>query len=71
MSKAQRARSALTLTVAAAICGAAFSVAEAQQPDFTGLWETYRPPQPQGQGRASGFGGARASLPLTEEGLRG
>ena len=42
------------------------SVAEAQ-PDFTGLWETYRAAS---QGRASGFGGPRAALPLTEEGRR-
>ncbi len=67
MSKESRARSAL-LTVALTVCGAAVSVVEAQQqPDFTGLWETYRGAS---QGRASGFGGARPSLPLTEEGRR-
>ena len=66
MSKEPRVRGSLRVTVAAALCIAALSVAEAQQPDFTGLWETYRGGQ---QGRASGFG-ARPSLPLTEEGRR-
>lgn len=61
-----RARCALILTAATA-CGAVLSVAEAQPPDFTGLWETYRDAS---QGRASGFGGPRAELPLTEEGRR-
>ena len=42
MPKQPRTRSALIVTVAATVCGAAVSVAEAQQPDFTGLWETYR-----------------------------
>lgn len=60
-----RARYSLLLTVAAA-CAATVCVAEAQQPDFTGLWETYR----DASGRASGFGGPRAELPLTEEGRR-
>ena len=67
MPNQPRSRSALIVTVAAALCGAAISVAEAQQPDFTGLWETYRDPS---QGRGSGFGGPRPSLPLTEEGRR-
>ena len=67
MPKQPRSRRALSLTVAAALCGAAISVAEAQQPDFTGLYETYRDAT---QGRATGFGGARPSLPLTEEGQR-
>ena len=67
MSKAPRAR-ALIVTVAATVCGAVMSVVEAQQrPDFTGVYETYRDPS---QGRASGFGGPRAGLPLTEEGKR-
>ena len=56
---------ALIVTVAATLCSAVVSVAAAQQPDFTGLWETYR-----GGPRASGFGGPRAALPLTEEGKR-
>ncbi|HSC16286.1 MAG TPA: hypothetical protein VLI71_14275 [Gammaproteobacteria bacterium] len=68
MSKRPRVRGALIVTVAATVSCAAVSVAEAQQPDFTGVWESYRAPQ--GQGRASGFGGARAGLPLTEEGQR-
>jgi hypothetical protein len=67
MSTEPRARSALILTVAAGVCAAVVSVAEAQQPDFTGLWESYRGGPP--QGRASGFGG-RPPLPLTEEGRR-
>ena len=65
MSKAQRACSALILTMAAT---AAISAVDAQQrPDFTGDYEGYRDPS---QGRASGFGGTRAALPLTEEGKR-
>jgi hypothetical protein len=59
-----RARYALILTFATA-CVAA--VADAQPPDFTGLWETYRDGS---QTRGSGFGGPRAELPLTEEGRR-
>jgi hypothetical protein len=43
------------------------SVAAAQPPDLTGLWETYRDGS---QTRGSGFGGPRAELPLTEEGRR-
>jgi len=68
MSKPPRALNALIVTVAATMCSTAISVAEAQQPDFTGLWESYRPPQAQGQGRGQGFG--RVALPLTEEGKR-
>ena len=68
MSKAPRACSALILTLAATAGAAAISVVEAQQkPDFTGVYEGYRDPS---QGRASGFGGPRAGLPLTEEGKR-
>jgi hypothetical protein len=70
MTKGSRARRALIMTAAVTICGAAVSVAEAQKPDFTGVYEMYRAPQGQGQGRASGFGGPRAALPLTEEGKR-
>ena len=65
MPKQPRARAALIVTVAT-ICGAASSVADAQQPDFTGVWEAYRAPQ----AGASGGRGARPSLPLTEEGRR-
>jgi hypothetical protein len=67
MSKDSHFRRALTATLAAAACAAAVAAAEAQPPDFTGIWETYRDPA---QGRASGFGGARPGLPLTEEGQR-
>ena len=66
MQKQPRARSALIVTVA--VLSAVVSVAEAQQPDFTGVWESYRAPQ--GQGRAAGPGGGRPALPLTEEGRR-
>jgi hypothetical protein len=67
MSTAPRAR-ALIVAVVATVCSAAVSIAAAQQrPDFTGVYETYRDPS---QGRASGFGGARAGLPLTEDGKR-
>jgi hypothetical protein len=52
--------------VAILACAAA-SAAEPEGPDLTGLWTTYREP---GQGRASGFGGPRADLPLTAEGRR-
>lgn len=58
---------ALRALIAAAACGAAIPVALAQQPDFTGVWESYRGAP---QARASGFGGPRAGLPLTEEGQR-
>jgi len=67
MSKQALARRTLLATVAATVCGAAVSAVEAQRPDFTGVYETYRDPS---QTRASGFGGARAGLPLTEEGKR-
>jgi len=60
---------ALIVTVGAVLSAAAISV-EAQQPDFTGVYEGYRAPQGQGQGRAGGPGAGRAALPLTEEGKR-
>jgi hypothetical protein len=69
MSKESRVRGGLIVSVAATVGIAAASVAAAQQPDFTGVYETYRAPQGQGQGRASGFGG-RPALPLTDEGKR-
>ena len=65
MSKRPRVRSALFATLVGTVCVAA--IADAQEPDFTGLWETYRAG---GQGRASGFGAPGAGLPLTEEGTR-
>jgi hypothetical protein len=65
MPNQPRVRRMLIVTAAVA-SSAAVSVAEAQPPDFTGLWEMYRDAA---QGRASGFG-ARPSLPLTEDGQR-
>jgi hypothetical protein len=65
MPKQPRVRTMVIVTAAVA-CAAATSFAEAQRPDFTGLWEMYRDAS---QGRASAFG-ARPSLPLTEEGQR-
>ena len=47
-------------------------VANAQQPDFTGVWTTYTEPAP-AQGRAGGAGGGRGAgpaLPLTPEAQR-
>jgi hypothetical protein len=56
------------LIIATAAAGAAAAGAQTvERPDFTGVWETYRG-APQAQ--ASGFGGTRAGLPLTEEGQR-
>ncbi len=48
--------------------GGPLPVAAQERPDFTGVWESYRGGA--GQRRASGFGGARGDLPLTEEGER-
>lgn len=62
----QHVRTMLVVTVAAGFA-AVPPIAEAQPSDFTGLWETYRDAS---QGRASGFGGTRPDLPLTEEGQR-
>lgn len=45
-------------------CGA-LAAAEPEHPDFTGLWKAYTGAPGQ---RASGFGGARADLPLTDAG---
>ena len=61
-----RVRRTLIATAVAAACGAASWAAEAQ-PDFTGVWESYRGAP---QARTSGFGGTRGGLPLTEEGQR-
>jgi hypothetical protein len=57
----------VVLSAAACLVTAALSAAEPERPDFTGLWAAHRVP---GQGRASGFGGARAGLPLSDEGRR-
>jgi len=55
---------AMSLAAAVAAC-VAVSAAEPAHPDFTGLWTGHREA---GQGRASGFGGPQAGLPLTEDG---
>jgi len=55
------------LSAASILACAGVSAAEPEHPDFTGLWTAHREP---GQGRASGFGGPRAGLPLTDEGQR-
>jgi hypothetical protein len=57
---------ALIIATAAACATAAFGQS-VERPDLTGVWETYTGAQ---QARASGFGGTRAGLPLTEEGQR-
>ena len=57
----------VVLPAAAILVGAAVLAAGPDHPDFTGLWRAHRIP---GQARASGFGGPRAGLPLTEEGKR-
>jgi len=57
----------LPICAAALLACVGISAAQAQHPDFTGVWVGYRGA---GQGRTSGFGGARADLPLTEEGRR-
>jgi hypothetical protein len=57
----------LASATAAWLAGAAMAEDASEHPDFTGVWETYRGG---GQGRASGFGGPRADLPLTDEGQR-
>jgi len=61
-------RTIRALIIAAAATGAAAAGAQTvERPDFTGVWETYTGAP---QVRASGFGGTRAGLPLTEEGQR-
>lgn len=59
-----------TILPSAAAVVACATTAWAQQsapPDLTGVWTTYTGAA---QGRASGFAGPRAGLPLTEEGRR-
>lgn len=58
---------ALVVAVGVTLGSVVVSAAEAERPDFTGVWETYRGAP---QERASGFGGPRQNLPLTEEGRR-
>jgi hypothetical protein len=67
MSRELRTLCNVVLSVAACLFTTALSAAEPERPDFTGLWTAHRVP---GQARASGFGGARAGLPLSEEGRR-
>jgi hypothetical protein len=57
----------LAFCAAALLACGSVTAAEPEHPDFSGLWAGYRGP---GQTRASGFGGPRAALPLTEEGQR-
>jgi hypothetical protein len=67
MSRELRTLYNVVFSVAVCLVTAAVSAAEPERPDFTGLWTAHRVP---GQARASGFGAARADLPLTEEGRR-
>src|SRR5690606_6782642 len=57
----------LAAPAGALLACAALSAAEQERPDFTGVWTAYTGAS---QGRASGFGGPRLNLPLTEEGRR-
>jgi len=66
----RRLRPTWTILASAATFLACTATATAQDkahPDFTGVWTTYTGAP---QGRASGFGGPRPGLPLTEEGRR-
>jgi hypothetical protein len=65
MPRELRAIRTVIFSAAACLAAAALSAAEPERPDFTGIWTQHRVP---GQGRASGFGGARADLPLTAQG---
>jgi hypothetical protein len=67
MSSSLSAVANVILGCAALAACATVSAAEPAHPDFTGLWTGHREP---GQGRASGFGGPQAGLPLTEEGKK-
>jgi len=56
------------ISCAAALVGLSPAIADDEQPDFSGVWQTYREP---GQGgNTSGFGAPSSSLPLTVEGRR-
>lgn len=68
MPRTPRRICALAPVAAALLACAAFAAEDSERPDFTGVWETYSGGG--GQGRASGFGGPRGGLPLTEEGQR-
>ena len=67
MSKAPGGLRPFAVMATVLLCTPLAALAQAQRPDFTGVWETYRGAP---QERGSGFGGARANLPLTEEGRR-
>ncbi len=64
-------RSAQRLAATGVFAYLGFVVANAQQPDFTGVWTTYTEPAPAG-GRAGAGGGRGAgpALPLTPEAQR-
>jgi hypothetical protein len=66
MPRNVRALSKVVPAAAILACAAVWA-AEPEHPDFTGLWKAYTGAPGQ---RASGFGGARADLPLTDEGKR-
>lgn len=67
MPRRLRSTTKLALSAAALLACASVPAAEDEHPDFTGVWVGYRGP---GQTGFSGFGGARADLPLTDEGRR-
>ncbi len=62
-----RTASKTVIAVTAMLASGALAAATPTHPDFTGLWKAYTGAPGQ---RASGFGGRRADLPLTEEGKR-
>lgn len=57
----------LVLGAAVILACGFLTAAEAEHPDFTGIWTAHREP---GQGFFSGFGNPRKDLPLTKEGKR-
>jgi len=63
----QALSTAAAVLACAAPAAAQDAAADTAPPDFTGVWTTYTGAP---QARASGFGGPRAGLPLTEEGQR-
>jgi hypothetical protein len=62
-----RAASKSVIATTAILASGTLAAAAPTHPDFTGLWKAYTGASGQ---RASGFGGPRADLPLTEEGKR-
>jgi hypothetical protein len=65
ISTVVRSTMKISLSAVAVLACGVIPAAEAEHPDFTGVWVGSR-----GAGRVSGFGGAGAELPLTEEGRR-